>query len=310
MMKKLIVPWIVLLSFLSLSLAIFMQAALAQETNSAAKILKITNPQHSNNIQVGEILTRRIELEIQSPYQLSAETLPMKGARKNGMELHDIDVKTSSGKQAKNYVITLQYQLFAAEFTPVVLQLPAEKFAITGGEKALSVNLPAWQFWFSPLVPKGIGNAKENMQPQLKPTLIDVRAHHLRFWLALSALIIGLTGLIYINADKRWLPFMNGAFATAHRRIKKLPQNQHGEKQALVYMHQAFNQINGANLFVNQLDEFLNHYPAFAQFKTQIEAFFERSNQSLFGDKTQSTAELISNLVMLSRQLRDCERGV
>lgn len=306
MMKKLMMKWI-----LSFGLAIFVLSAIAQDAEiNTVKIIKITNPAKSNNIQVGDVLMRQIELEVSLPYQLSTESLPLKGANLNGIELREIKVETSTNKQATHYVVNLHYQVFAAQFVPAVLQLPSEKFALTGGQQALSVNLPAWKFWFSPLVPKGITNAKENMQPQLKPTLVETRDHHLRLWISAAMLLVGLIGLIYINADKRWLPFMNGAFATAHRKLKKLPHNQTGEKQALAYMHRAFNQVNGGNLFVNQLDSFLAKHPAFAQSKSAIEAFFERSNQSLFSDENHHSDALMRQLITLSRDLRDCERGV
>ncbi|MES2580600.1 MAG: nonribosomal peptide synthetase MxaA [Pseudomonadota bacterium] len=311
MMKKLMMQWII-----SFGLAAFLPIAIAQDAEvTAAKIIKITNPTQSNNIKVGDILTRQIELEVNPPYQLSTEALPMKGASQNGIELREIQVATSTGKQATRYIVNLRYQVFATQFVPIVMQLPTEKFALTGGQQALSVNLPAWKFWFSPLVPKDITNAKENMQPQFKPTLIEVGGHHLRLWVSLAMLLVGLIGLIYINADKRWLPFMNGAFATAHRKLKKLPHNPTGEKQALASVHHAFNQVNGCNLFVNQLDDFLITHPAFAKFKTEIEAFFERSNQSLFrderfSDESQNSDKLMTHLIALSRHLRDCERGV
>ena len=306
MMKKLMMQWIIFFG-----LAAFVLTATAQDAEiTAAKIIKITNPTKSNNIQVGDILTRQIELEVKPPYQLSIEALPMKGASQNGIELREIQVTTSTSKQVARYIVDIRYQVFAAPFVPIVMQLPTEKFALTGGQQALSVNLPAWKFWFSPLAPKGISNAKENMQSQLKPTLVGVSGHHLRLWVSLAMLLAGLIGLVYINADKRWLPFMNGAFATAHRKLKKLPHNQAGEKQALVYVHRAFNQVNDSNLFVNQLDDFLLAHPAFTKFKTEIEDFFECSNQSLFRDESQSSGKLMAHLIALSRHLRDCERGV
>lgn len=306
MMNKLIMRWMMPFGLLALALT-----AIAQDTEiTAAKIIKISNPAKSNNIQVGDILTRQIELEVESPYQLSTETLPMKGSSQNGIELREIQITTSTSKQNTRYVVDLRYQVFAAQFVPAVMQLPAEKLALTGGQQALSVNLPAWKFWFSPLVPKGITNAKENMQPQFKPTLIQMSGHYLRLWVSLGMLLAGLIGLVYINADKRWLPFMNGAFATAHRKLKKLPHNQADQQQALAYVHNAFNQVNGGNLFASQLDGFLMTHPAFAKFKNEIEAFFERSNQSLFSDQNQNSDKLMTHLIVLSRQLRDCERGV
>lgn len=285
--------------------------ATAQESNTPeAKIISVSNPSQSHNVQVGDVLTRKIVLEVKPPYQLSQETLPLKGTRNNDIELSQISIQQSTSKEGVRYNIDLRYQVFSAAFVPSVLQLPAEKFAITGGPKALSVNLPAWKFWFSPLVPKGMTKAKENMHAQFKPTQIDLELHQNKLVVFASLLIVGLLGLVYINADQCWLPLMNGAFAKAHRKMKKLPKNTEGEKQALSYLHQAFNQLHGGNLFANELNGFFSKRPAFVKLRQEIEAFFEQSNQVLFSQKTQSSEQLIADLMALSRRLRDCERGV
>ena len=302
----------------ALAFSIFMltASAIGQAANiSEAKIISISNPLQNNGIRVGDMLSRTVVLEVQSPYQLSKQALPMKGSNRNSIELNQIAVSQSSTKNAIRYEIALRYQVFSAAFTPSVLQLPAENFALTGGQKALQIHIPAWRFWFSPLAPQGMTNAKENMHPQFKPTLLNVHAHQNSLIAFISTFVIGLLGLIYINADKRWLPFMNGAFAKAHRQLKKLPKNAAGEKQALVVMHQALNQVHGSNLFANELDAFLLKHPAFTKLKTDIEAFFEQSNQSLFAqslstEKNQNSTAFIANMVALSRRLRDSERGV
>jgi mxaA protein len=82
------------------------------------------------------------------------------------------------------------------------------------------------------------------------------------------------------------------------------------EKQALVYIHQAFNQHYGANIFPRDIEHFLTLRPSFRKMKDSIEAFFDASNKSLYATEPRNSAEVISNLVLLSKQLRDCERGV
>ena len=122
--------------------------------------------------------------------------------------------------------------------------------------------------------------------------------------------VVGAIGLVYINADKQWLPFMNGAFAQAHRKIKNLNKNKANEQKALLYMHQAFNRIYGANLFANDVNEFVLANPAYASFKTEIIHFFERSNAALFSAQNENGEQLINELINLSKALRNCERGV
>ena len=114
---------------------------------------------------------------------------------------------------------------------------------------------------------------------------------------------------MYVNADKAWLPWMNGAFAQAHRRIKKLGNGSASHQHALTYMHQAFNKLYGENLFANELDKFFAAHPKFMKMQAEIVQFFAQSNAALFGRHTSSESEL-QQLKVLSKRFRDCERGV
>lgn len=301
-MKNLIVK---LVTFGSMVFAA--HGALGQEPD--ARLLRLVNPSQSISIHIGDVLERKIEIEVQQPYQLSRNALPLKGSNQLGIELADIEVDTSQREQKTIYTIALRYQVFANAHTPGAMQLPAEEFALTGGPKALSVRVPAWRFWFSPLVAANVSYAKESLQPQYRPALVETGEHRARmaFWLALF--ITGLFGLIYINADGRWLPYMNGAFAQAHRNLKKLPKTRDGERAALFCLHQAFNRVYGASMFAGDIAAFLQAHPRFFRLKAEIASFFERSNRSLFDDQDHDSAQFINDLTVLGKILRDCERG-
>lgn len=287
---------------------LFTSMALAQ--NSDVKILSMSNPANSNGIQIGDVLNRTFDVEVDSVYQLPKSSLPMKGENRNGIELRDINVQTTKHGDKNVYTIALSYQVFANAAKPVVMELPNEQLALFGGAKALSIDIPAWSFWYSPLVAEGITNAKDNLQPQAKPALIDLKLHQTRLWISLALLVMGLLGLVYVNADKRWLPFMNGAFAQAHRNIKKLKNTQTSSNNAFMYMHQAFNKIYGANLFATNLEEFLITHPKFIKLGDEIRKFFELSNRALFASQQTNETKYLQELIMLSKRLRDCERGV
>ena len=291
------------------SLMLFTSMALAQ--NSDVKILSMSNPKNSNGIQIGDVLNRTFDVEVDSVYQLPKSSLPMKGENRSGIELRDINVQMTKHGDKNVYTIALSYQVFASAAKPVVMALPDEHLAlIGGGAKALSIDIPAWRFWYSPLVAEGITNAKDNLQPQAKPPLIDLKLHQTRLWISLALLVMGLLSLVYVNADKRWLPFMNGAFAQAHRNIKKLKNTQASSKNAFMYMHQAFNKIYGANLFATNLDEFLITHPKYQKLSGEIRKFFELSNRALFASQHASDTQFLQSLIALSKRLRDCERGV
>jgi mxaA protein len=322
-MKNLIIKLALLASFTSSAMlaATSLMAADAGSqdvtANAAVKIVQISDPLKNNSIQIGEVLTRNLSIEVNAPYELLKTSLPMKNLIRNGIELSAIKVIAQQTDQKNVYHITLQYQVFANAAKPTVMHLPAENFEFSGAEQSLNVQLPAWGFWFSPLVAEGISNAKENLQPQYKATLLDINRHHTRFWLLLALALSGLLGLIYINADVSHLPFMNGAFAKAQRTLKKLAKRQDGnsqadkasaEKKALLAMHAAFNQTYGQNLFAKDIASFLTAQPKFNRLKTEIEQFFADSNASLFA--SQAHTQLIQKLLSLSKSLRDCERGV
>ena len=320
---KITAPLYWLLSLLSAFLLINASTALANNaaTNAAAepKVLSVTNPGSSYGIRIGDKLSRKVMLEVPAPYQITNSAFPKKGAKHNGVELVDVTVETDQKKTGAVYTVNLSYQTFTDAATPKVMHLPAIKFAVSSGsdagDKSKTIEVPAWGFWFSPLVTGSIDTAQKNIQPEIKPPLVDIQTHQTRFAVFLTALAISLMTLLYMNADGRWLPFMGGAFARAHRQLKRLAKSSAAktsveEKQALVYVHQAFNQHYGANIFARDIERFVTMRPGFRKMQAEIEQFFNHSNQSLYATDARNSKQVISDLVQLSKQLRDCERGV
>lgn len=298
--------------FFSTSLKILLATASLNVMAADIKIIHIVNPLQSSGIQVGDVLNRSLELSVDASYQLNKTTLPMKGEVRNGIELTAINIQSVRQLQGRKFYIDLRYQVFAGSDKPVVLELPAENFTFNSGEKVMTAGLPAWHFWFSPLVAEGLSNAKENMQPQYRASLVNTSAMQIGFWLSFALIGISLLGLIYSNANQRWLPFINGAFAQAQRKLKVLQKqkNTYNEAAALLAMHHAFNQVYGKNLFAADLHFFLAENPKFNRLTSEIKHFFELSNISLFSSSKPDAGALIKQLLALSKQLRDCERGI
>jgi mxaA protein len=322
-MKKLIAKIthsaLILPCLLAASLSLSSSLGIAKDAEKAdsvePKIASITNPNASYSVHIGDILSRKIVLEVPAPYQIVSGAFPKKGTKEKGIELVEVSVETDQQKSKTIYEVHLSYQAFINTNSPTVMQLPVEKFTITGGKKATVIDLPAWGFWFSPLVTGNIEVAEKNLQYDYKPPLLDINAHQTRLVGFLSLLSLSLLALLYANADANWLPFMGGAFAKAHRQLKRLAKTSPAktpadEKQALVYIHQAFNKHYRANIFARDIDRFLTTHPSFRKMKTDIEQFFNASNQSLYSIDTRDSKKVIADLVILSKQLRDCERGV
>jgi mxaA protein len=280
-----------------------------------AKVLQLTNPAKSYGVQIGDKLTRKVVLEVPAPLTIADANFPKKGTKNKGIELVDVAVTTSQQKDRTIYTFSLGYQTFNSTNKPTVMQLPVEKFVLTGAEKPENIEIAAWGFWFSPIVAGGVDTAQKNIQPELMPPMLNIEVHQIRLALFLSLFIFSLIALLYMNADGHWLPFMGGAFAKAHRQLKRLAQSSVAktvveEKQALVNLHQAFNQHFGANMFARDIEHFVGLRPSFSKVQSKIAQFFDESNQSLYSIEPRDSQKMIVNLVQLSKELRDSERGV
>lgn len=292
-------------------------AATAEKQTTATPTIQVLNPAINNHVHIGDVLQRTVVLQVPAAYQFSDQALPKKGSKHDGIELVNIAVQSEVESDHTQYTLQLSYQVFAASMTPTVMQLPTEKLVFTSKTQvgSTSVEVPAWGFWFSPLVTGGSVTAKKNMLPEVRTPLINHKAHQQRLVVFLTLLGGSLLALLYINADGHWLPFMGGAFARAHRQLKRLarsstPKTVVEEKKALVYLHQAFNQHYGANIFARDVQAFVTLRPGFKSLQQEISQFFEASNQSLYDVKTRDSRQVIAQLVQLSKRLRDCERGV
>lgn len=283
----------------------------ATNSQAAAPTLSVVNPPSTYGVHIGDVLTRTLVFQASGGDALAKNTLPKKGRKQDGIELVGVAVQSQAQSGHTRYTVQFDYQVFAASATPNVMYLPAEKLTVA----ATTVDIPAWGFWFSPLVTGGTTTARKNILPEVKTPLIDGHVHQQGLMVSLSLTVISLLALLYINADGQWLPFMGGAFARAHRQLKRLaksakPKTAAEEKKALVYLHQAFNQHYGANIFARDVEEFVRLRPGFKGLQQEIAQFFEASNQSLYDVKSRDSRQVIAQLVQLSKRLRDCERGV
>lgn len=271
-----------------------------------ATLVSLQNPRASTGIEIGDVLQRSLVIESETPYELPGSALPIKGARIDGVELVNIAVKGDKHGKGHRYEITLTYQVFQGGAKPLVMRLPQTTLALTGGSEAANITVPAWHFWYSPLVVGDIHTARSNLQPQIKPALLPEATSSARLSVAVAVLVLGLIGLLYINAERRWLPWMGGHFAQAYRQLRKAKT----QGQALNIVHQAFNRVYGQTLFRPQLAEFLAAHPQYQSHAAAIEAFFARSESLLFTREQSDLPALIKDLQQLSRQLRDAERRV
>jgi mxaA protein len=300
-----------LTSKLLLLLALLLTSTLISAETKLLTISKMTNPSKSTGIQIGDVLKRSITFQTTSPINLITKALPAKGTRNDELELIGSRVERLKEGDENKFKIELTYQVFTNISEPTVMALPSITFEISSAEQLI---IPAWHFWFSPLVNKNITNAKANVQPQAKVTPIDLTQHKLLLNVFAIISFIGLIGLFYLNADAKWLPFVRGDFAQAHKQMKRLKKSKATDdktlKDALLSLHEAFNKTYGSNLFAIDVNHFVSQHQKFKSLNHQIQEFFNLSNRILYTNLHQDNSELLLKLISISKNLRDCERGV
>ncbi len=278
--------------------------------NTTASILTLKNPTHYSGIQIGDVLQRSITIAVDNPYQLARSSLPIKGLNRQGIELRELAVDSAQASGKTIYHITFSYQVFANTGKPIQLQLPAERIQFSGGPTDTTITMPPWRFWFAALLPDKLLKAKTSVIPQYKPTLLDHTQYDRWLLAGLLSALTGLAGLLYVNAEgAAWLPWMNGAFARASRQIKKLPATPAGQKQAALLLQQAFNTSWGVNVLTSNVSELLAQRPRFQPLEAEIKAFFTQAGALLYAGQPSQPDAFMQQTTMLSRRLRDCERG-
>lgn len=300
-----------LLPKLLLLITLVFQSAFVYADNHTLALSNLTNPQRSTGVQIGDVLTRSMTFETATPQHALSKSLPAKGTRNDEVELVGSSIQLLKEGSKNQYKIELIYQVFTNVTKPKVMALPAETIKISSAEQII---LPAWHFWFSPLVETSINYAKANVQPQVTPPSIDINQYAIGLKVFAGMLMLSIIGLVYVNADAQWLPFCKGQFARSHHQIKYLSRcnvlDENTIKKALFSLHTAFNNTYGSNLFANDINDFISQHPRFKPLQNKIVEFFTLSNQMLFSSQVEGNRELLLKLLSISKNLRNCERGV
>jgi len=300
-----------LISKLLILFTLIFQSAFVFADNNSLAILNLKNPQISSGIQIGDVLKRSVTFETEVSEKTLIKALPAKGTRNDEVELVASNLLRLKEGSKNQYKLELAYQVFTNVTKPKVMALPAENIKVSSTEKII---LPAWHFWFSPLVETSINNAKANVQPQLNSPSIDINQYEIGIRVFTGMLIFSILGLIYVNANSQWLPFCKGYFAISYKQIKYLSRRKESDtkaiKLALFNLHTAFNKTYGSNLFAKDINDFVSQHPKFNSLRNQIEEFFSLSNLMLFSSQPQNNREFFLKLISISKNLRNCERGV
>ena len=270
----------------------------------AATLQATTEEPRAFGYQVGEVVQRRITVEVPEGLLLDENSLPRPGARGTALELRAL--RRSVGSQRTQ--IELDYQVFLSPAAVRTLELPSLTLRYDGSPRAQEVRIDAWPVTVAPLVPMEVSprTGLGELQPDAEPLLIDtqVRRWRLLGYGALLALLLVYLGVVHFGLP--WWSAQRRPFAWAWRQLNRQPAASW--REACQRVHAALNQSAGEVLFVHGVDRFIAKHTAFAPLQQDIVRFLRLSQREFFEDAV-PRADDSTWLTGFVRRCRDAERG-
>lgn len=284
-------------------------ASLALGAGSEAR-LAVTEPRAYGH-SLGDVLVRRVVLELDHPWRLADDALPKPGRSGAWLELRPPEVKSRALGSRTRYDITLAYQVVNVPREIATLALPEVTLALAGPRPAFE-SVPDFPFTLAPLTPEHIlaRAPLDEMQSEVQPPRIATAGIKAR--LAACALAAG--AILLFLAWRLWgIPFLaagRGPFARARREVRRLARGrgESAHREAIKRVHRAFDQTAGRALFAAELPAFLREHPRFAPLAADIERFFELSRREFFAGGAPDL-ELLPWLERFCTACRGLERG-
>jgi len=285
------------------------------QAGTIIKRMEVSNPRPFGHV-IGDILQRRINLELATPYQLDEGSLPEAGPLSRWLEMRAPLVRTRHSRGTTSYEILLSYQTFYLAERLESIVIPSLELLLGNGERILPLLVPEWSFSVTPLAARGIDASVTvyGLRPDHPPSTLPVTPHVYRI-VGLSVCL--LAALLYFVYACWGIPFLarrNRPFAVTFRHLRKLerkPVTDSRYLDALRSLHGAFNLTAGWTVLAGNLELFFIDHPEFASLRTAIETLFIQSRVAFFEPRQQpaSDADSIQNLVRLCRRCRALERG-
>lgn len=258
--------------------------------------------------QVGDVLQRRISIDVPAGLGLDATSLPRPGARGRALELRAVRRDAAAGREE----IVLEYQVFLAPAAVRTLEMPPVILHFEGRPRAQDLRIDAWPVTVAPLVPvdvsprRGLGELQPDVDAPPVPT--GALRTRLAVWLSLAAGLAASLALVHFGLP--WWNRRHRPFARAWPELRRLGR---GADDALAWraacerLHAAFNESGGEVLFERGVERFVARRTGFAPLREDIRRFLAMSRRGFFGDGRHEPGEL-AWLVDFGRRCRDAER--
>jgi len=258
---------------------------------------------------VGDVVSRRIALQVPDGLKLDQDSLPRAGARGRALELQRVVLHTSLAGVPD--ALQLDYQVFLAPRELRVLEMPPIELRFDGVPRPQTLRIDAWPVTVAPLAPlepsprEGLGE----MRPDREPPRIDAAAARLRLAVEGGAMLLLLGYLANVYLVLPWSAQRRRPFGRAWKTLSALPARPDAAQRRAAFerVHAALNETAGEVLFEPGLAHFIAQRPRFAPLRDELARFFAASRAEFFaggGDAVDARW-----LVAFCRRCRDLERG-
>lgn len=259
---------------------------------------------------VGDVITRRIALDLPPGLALDEASLPRAGGRGRAIELQRVELRRSWSGAARE--LQLDYQVFLAPRETRVLEMPPVELRVGSGAQARTLRIDAWPVSVAPLTPPdaatrdGLGE----LRPDLDPPPLDTAPLRGRLLIeaTLAALLLAYVAQVYLVAP--WSAQRRRPFGRAWAALRALPPAADAAQRRAAFerLHAALNETAGQALFAAGLERFVAAQPRFAPLRDELARFFAASRDEFFGARPAAVGDT-RWLVALARRCRDAERG-
>lgn len=258
---------------------------------------------------VGDVVSRRIALQVPAGLRLDEDSLPRAGARGRALELQRVLLRKSLSGVPE--ALLLDYQVFLAPREVRVLEMPPIELRFEGSPRPQTLRIDAWPVTVGPLAPlepstrEGLGE----MRPDRAPPLLDTRAVRTRLLLEGSATLLLLAYLAHVYLVLPWSAQRRRPFGRAWAALRALPARPDAAQRRAAFerIHAALNETAGEVLFEPGIDRFIELRPRFAPLRDELARFFAGSREEFFGAGRDAVDARW--LVAFCRRCRDLERG-
>ncbi|MCK5830423.1 MAG: nonribosomal peptide synthetase MxaA [Methylococcales bacterium] len=276
----------------------------------------ISEPIHSFQVQtprpfgyvIGDKITQRLLVEVRQGVELQYSSLPARGTINRWLNLNKVKINKKKASDGWHYQIDLTYQVFYAPLEVKMLDLPAFTLQFRQFGNTVGQEVPVWHFTTAPLRELAIrkDNGIEYMRPDQLAPLIDNSAvtTRLTIFSAITSLMAGYLAWLYGLLS--FLPKYQ-IFKKPTRQLAKLTEGD--EEKMLAIFHHALNRLNGKPLFKHQSKVFYQEFPRYKQLQSELDWFFDYSNEYFFGSHAKLDENNSHRIQQLSKHCLDIERG-